>query len=335
MTTDNLVSVRADFNRNHHDQPLILPPTGGKPIAYKRVTRYISVLEDLYMLQQWEKRMVALGLADRADLLLAVAAHRDDKGRLNRICDQAKDAARGSAAATTGTALHALTDVLDSGGDLPALPAGPAASLAAFREATAPLKVVAIEQKLVLDTHRAAGTADRIYEVDGQRYIGDTKSGNIELGILKIAMQLAIYARSHTYDVTTGERGVHGASTNRAIVMHMPATDDPKAARCDLLWVDIETGWEAVKVARRIWDMRKLKMDDLTAPFGQVPRPSLRLQKRDEQLEADLTASVIAQIKATTTLPELRALWRADWPVNLSAAALDHAHTLPQEEEAS
>jgi hypothetical protein len=336
--TDQIVSVRQDFKREtRFGRPLIVPKGGGKAKPYRRCTTYVGVLEDMFNLQRWEKRMVALGLADRADLLLAVAAHRDEKERLDDICNQAKEAAKASASATTGTALHTLTDIVDDGGKLPALPPGPAASIRCFQEATASLKVIDIERKLVLDTHQVAGTADRIYELDGQRYIGDTKSGNIELGILKIAMQLAVYARSETYDVETGQRGIHGCSTIRGIVMHMPATDDPAQARCELHWIDLEAGWEAVKVARQVWDQRRLKFADLTEPFAGPPaRPSLRLDKKAETDAAEArrrrVADLTRQIRACPDAEAVRALWatyEAEWDDHLTECAKAHIAKLP------
>lgn len=330
----SVTSVPVDFNRDWQQRPLIIPPAGGKATAYRRTTTHVGVLEDLYMLQQWEKRQVALGLADRPDLLLAVSAHRDDKRKLNALCNDAKDAAKASAKSVTGTALHALTDVIDRGATLPPLPEGPKASLEAFRAATAPLKVIAIEQQLVLDTQKVAGTADRIYEVNGHRYIGDTKSGSIELGILKICMQLAVYARSQTYDVATGARGTHGCEVGRGIVMHMPSTDDPAQARCDLLWVDLETGWEAVKVARQVWEMRGHKFEDLTAPFipGEKVRPSLRLQHRD--YARDLEESLLEAIRACPTRQAVTELWSghaADWTPRMTEVAKQHIATMPTE----
>src|SRR5690606_35303663 len=124
----------------------IIPPGGGKPVPYRRCTSYIDVLDDKYNLDMWKQRMVALGLASRADLLLSVQAHRDDKRQLNKVCGEAREAALSSAAATTGTALHTLTEVLDGGGTLPDLPAGPAASLAAYRAAVEPLTMRSMEQ---------------------------------------------------------------------------------------------------------------------------------------------------------------------------------------------
>lgn len=317
----NLLAPRPDFNREQrYKRPLIYPrggPEAGKAIPYRRVTTYVGVVEDMYNLQQWEKRMVALGLADRPDLQLAVTAHRDDKGKLNEICNKAKEAARASAGATTGTALHALTDMIDRGEELPTLPPGPAASLEKFREATAPLKTKAIELQVVFDPNTTidiatAGTADRLYAIgEGPKrrlYIGDTKSGNIELGTLKIAMQLALYARSQAYDVKTGERDTIGADYHRAIVMHLPATDDPAEARCELHWIDIEAGWKAVLVARDIWAARKAKFKDLTEPFA-----------------PDLTPALIESlIEKATTAEAVRALYREyreHWTAELNEKA--------------
>lgn len=331
----SLATVRPDFNREkRYGRPLISPPQGsGKPVPYRRATTYVGVLEDLYNLQRWERRMVALGLAERPDLLLAVAAHREDKQQLNEICDQAKEAAKASSGATIGTALHALTDIVDEGGDLPPLPPGPAASLEMFRRATEPLRVVAIEQKLVLDTHQVAGTADRIYEYNGERFIGDTKSGNIELGILKICMQLAVYARSYTYDVRTGERGRHECSLTRGLVMHMPATDDPREAKVDLIWVDLIAGWEAVMVARQVWEQRALKYADLTAPFTDAAPFRRTVAEVDDTrtlkqiLAGPSPQSLETLIRACTSADAVRALWTehaSQWTDELTALAKDH-----------
>src|SRR5689334_2925212 len=62
--------------RDRWQRPLVVPPKGGKPVAYTRCTTFVGCLEDTFNLSRWQQRMVALGLNDRPDLLLAVAAHR-------------------------------------------------------------------------------------------------------------------------------------------------------------------------------------------------------------------------------------------------------------------
>lgn len=345
------VSVDRDFERHKGDsRPKILLPTGGHAY-YSRVTTFVDCIEDKFNLQKWDKRMVAIGLAGRPDLLMSVQAHLNDKRQLDRICDDAKAAAKASAAATTGTALHAFTDMLDQGQELPVgLAAGARASLEKFQEATADLKVVAIEKKLVQDMMKAAGTADRIYEYQGKRYIGDTKSGNVELGIIKIAAQLAMYARSKAYDVATGARTPIDVELDRALVMHMPAVEDPADAKCELVWVDIKAGWQMVLLARQIREARKQKFDDLAAPFGTVD-PFLTADERTDVTINQALASarpteaskafveqgvrrlhLLDLIEGCTTADEVRALWAthaSEWDDIHTEAAKHHIAKLP------
>ena len=139
----SLVTPDRDFDRDRYGRPLITPANGGKAVPYRRCTSYVDVNADKYGLQQWEKRQVAIGLAQRDDLRLSVLAHLDDNKALDAACKDAKEYALAGAKATKGTAFHALTDIADRGGDLPAgLPANVLRTLDAFREATRDLKVV-------------------------------------------------------------------------------------------------------------------------------------------------------------------------------------------------
>lgn len=307
--------VATTIQRDRYGRPMIVPPRGKKPVAYTRCTTYIDVLEDKYNLQKWMQRQTALGLSRRSDLLLAVAAHRDDKSELDRICDQAKEAAAASAAATTGTALHSLTEAVDRGQELPALPAGAQASLEAYREAMTGIKIVDIERFLVADKIKVGGTCDRIVEIDGQRYIADIKTGSIEYGALKIAMQLSIYARSVTYDPGTYERTEHGASLERGLVIHLPATDDPKQARCHLWWIDLEAGYSAVQVAGLVREKRKATFKQLTQPYeGPLPQPAPRHASPED---ARRHAEILDSIDRAATPEAVRALWAEWWTSDL------------------
>lgn len=333
MSNPDWTTVHPDFNRDRWGRPLIIPRGGGKPIPYKRVTKYVDVIADKYLLTNWHKRQVAVGLSQRDDLRLSALAHLDDKKELDRIAEQAMQYAKSSAAATQGTAFHTLTDIIDRGGDLPAgLPDNVIRTLDAFREATSCLKVVAIETKCVLDTHEVAGTPDRIYEYGGERYIGDTKTGKITFGAQKIAAQLAVYARSSLYDVATGERTIHEASANRGIVMDV----DLEKCTVDLVWIDLEAGWHSVMVARDVWRQRALdKYENLTAPFGTPARPSLHQEKKGEARAAEIAQGthdrLTALIKGCQTGDQVRALWAdhaAEWTDALTAVAADHIRSL-------
>jgi PD-(D/E)XK nuclease superfamily len=253
--TVELASVTPPIPRDSYGRPLVTPPGGGRPVAYTRCTTYVGVLEDTYNLSRWQQRMVALGLAGRPDLLLAVTAHGDDRDELNRICADAQEAAAAHAAATTGTALHALTERIDRGQSVGVIPDAYRADLAAYKKTTAELTPVHIEAFTVLDELRVGGTPDRIVEYDGHRYIADVKTGSIEYGMGKIAMQLAVYSRSVLYDHTTGDRTPLDVDLSNAIVVHLPAGE----GQCQLHWINIAAGWEAVQLATQVraWRSRR------------------------------------------------------------------------------
>lgn len=249
MTT--LTTVDQQIKRDHWGRPLVIPPGGGKPVPYTRASSF-DVCEDTYTLNKWSQRMVALGLADRPDLVLAAAAHRDDKKKINDICKQASEAAKSSAAATTGTALHALTEQIDRGED-PIVPEAVKGDIEAYREATSILSVESVEVFGVCDEVQAAGTWDRIVSWEGQRFVADLKTGSsMKYGQLRIAQQLAIYANSAIYDPLTGDRTPTGVYKNAGIIIHLPAGEQ----HCELIWFDLKTGWQIVKLSHEVRQIR-------------------------------------------------------------------------------
>lgn len=262
------------IERDSRDRPLVLLPDGSKRMAYTRCTTFIGCIEDQYRLHLWKQRLVALGLADRPDLLVSVAAHRDDKEELNRIVEAAKEAAKGSAAARTGTALHALAERHDRG-ETVSVPPAYAPDIEAYKRETACLTPVLIEQFCVQDKLRVGGTFDRLVRyVDhngkSAHYIADIKTGGIDFGHLKHAMQFAVYANSVPYDIATHKRFAYpdDLDLTKAILIHLPQGE----GRCELHWVDIAAGWDAVQIAKavRAWRNRR----HLLTPFTDAAPPS-------------------------------------------------------------
>lgn len=269
-----------EIKRDRYGRPLVLPTDGsGERVAYTRCTTFVGAVDDMFGLAKWQQRMVALGLAARRDLILAVVASAPDaeeeagKKKLDEICEQASEFAKSSSKATIGTALHALTERLDLGLPVENVPLEFLPDLAAYTEATSVLKMIQIEAGVVLDRglpEQIHGTPDRIFEYRGKRYIGDVKTGNIEMGVGKIARQLAVYARAALYDNTTGERTPHGADLRRGLIIHLPAGQ----GRCDLVWVDLLAGWNGVQLCgvvrehRRAMTSKKITLAGLDAePF--------------------------------------------------------------------
>lgn len=297
ITQNDPLAKAPEPDRDRWGRPLVAHPQTGKRVPYMRVTTLAGTLEDTYNLSRWQQRMVAEGLSLREDLLLAAAAHRGDRERINAVCEQAIEAAKGTAAATTGTALHALTDSYDRGElDLATIPGTHRADVEAFAHATRELGVAGIEVFGVLDEYELAGTCDRIYEYpkgSGRYFIGDTKTGSVDWGAGKIAMQLAIYSRMTGYDLATHTRAAArrpnlGISQDLGIVVHLPAG----SGTAELLWVDLNRGWHSVKLAREVRAWRKVT--GWLTPFDQSPRDALA--------EAVVAASTVA---------ELEGLWAA------------------------
>lgn len=301
---DDPTSPAPEVKRDRWGRPLVVPPDGGKAVGYTRCTRFIDVLEDRFNLQQWEKRQVAIGLADRADLLLAVTAHREDKKKLNDIANEAKQAARASAAATTGTALHALTERVDRGQELPALPADAQRDLDAYAEKTKDLEPMAIERFCVYDPYKIGGTPDRALRHQDKIYIGDVKTGEIEWGAMKIGMQLAVYAHSVPYNQQTDQREEWGFDIDQdwGIVIHLPAGK----GECSLHWIDLRSGWEAVKCANEVRQWRK--KNDWYRRF---------------EIAAPDAVSYEQMVASAASLEDLRAVWTLANQAGRSTPALE------------
>lgn len=258
------------IDRDRWGRPLVTPPGGGKPVGYTRATTFAGTLEDTYNLGKWQQRMTAIGLSQRPDLMLAVAAHNEDKTKMDEVCESALEAAKASSAATIGTALHALCERMDRDLDLGVVPTAYIADLAAYKEATADLVPLQIESFTVVDDLQVGGTPDRVVVLpDGRVVIADIKTGSIEWGIGKIALQLALYAHGELYDIATGERSDLGpVDPDIAVIIHLPAGQ----GYCELVEVDIAAGWAATPLVKQVRDWRKRK--NLTRKMATVvPKP--------------------------------------------------------------
>lgn len=289
--------------RDRWGRPLIIPPGGGKPVAYTRCTTFVGALEDTYALGRWQQRQVAIGLSQRPDLILAAAAHRDDRDKLNEVCEQAHEAAASHAAATTGTALHRLAERLDRGETLDAIPPDYRADLDAYRQVTAEFTHEHVEEMLVHDEMKVAGTPDRLVRWRGELVVFDLKTGSIEFGMGKISMQLAMYSRSVLYNPVTGQRTDLGINQAEAIVCHLPAGK----GTATLYSVDIAQGWAGVELARQVRQWRAVK---------HLAQPLSTTQTREP--------TVAELIGRASSVDQLVALWevhKTAWTDELTAAA--------------
>lgn len=245
---------------------------GQRKVSYTRVTTLAETLEDKKNLTTWENRMVLLGAARDTGFLKDVAAMDpdEDKETLNRRAEAAKELAGASKKSEHGTFLHELSELVDVGDELPYdLDPDDYLDIVAYAEATQPLlHIVHMEQLVVCDKYRTAGTPDRISRVrddvtlrapDGHEFtpdeliITDLKTGRIDYGGLKMSSQLSIYANSMLYDKKDGARiEIENLNKEWGLIMHAPAG----ANKTTLYWADLRLGWAAVGLAVQVRETR-------------------------------------------------------------------------------
>jgi len=272
---DELGGRRPEPERDQYGRYLAVDPTDNKSKPWTRATTVAATLADKYALNLWSQRMTAIGLARRPDLYARVAATPvDERDQLNRLVEEAKEAAAATAGANLGTALHTFTMRLDLGEDVVAPPPWDK-DLAAYRTAldTAGVQVVPgmVEQVVLLPDLQIAGTFDRLASCAGRPLpmVADLKTGSF-LPWDEISIQLALYAHAACIWNTASKRHepYPQVDQEQALVIWLPAGQ----ARCELHLVDIAAGWEAVRVAMWVRDWRKRK--DLVTPLTAVEIPA-------------------------------------------------------------
>ena len=240
----------SEIPRDRWDRPLITPVDGGKQIAYTRVSTLAKALDDKTLLTKWMQRQTLIGLTVRPDLIDIALTSVDDKRKLNSIVKDAMSAAKSDQAANIGTALHALSELVDDGVDISTLPAHHQSDLAAYKQTMSGIEILGKEVFVVCDEVQAAGTFDRLVRLpDGRIMVADIKTGQHEPTFPHGATtQIAVYAHGHTYDPDKGRMDYLpdiGVSTTEGLLIHMPAG----TGTCDLYLLDIGVGWSLAKTA--------------------------------------------------------------------------------------
>lgn len=313
MTTPAFATL-AQVDRDRWGRPLIKQPDG-KAIGYQRCTTFVSCIEDNSNIVKWKLRMVMEGLRLRPDLALR-AAGNDDKKDLNWIADEAMNAAGAHKKADTGTLVHSYTEAFDRGETVTVKPEHKA-DLQAYAMATRNHEMLAVETFVVLDDYRVGGTFDRLVRHPTLGVvIGDVKTGDVDWGQLKMAMQLAVYAHGETYDPVTGHRGplspMGDVNRQKGIIYHLPAGK----GICTPYVIDLQLGWEAVGVAVDIHRLRKEKkimIPDITDMPDPTPAEieALAIRTLDEGgvFEAD---PLLKAIDLAQSYDELKRIWASN-----------------------
>lgn len=296
--------------------------------AYVRATTIADTLDDRHNLEKWQQRMVAKGISIRPDLHALASTYDIDTHRteLNQLCSKAIEAAKAVDKAGLGTALHRMTEHVDRGGDASKLPEVWQPHIHKYTSTMAEHGIAidrtGIEQILVYgnpdDQTRIAGTADRLPVTwNGRKFCADLKTGaTLEWSWRSIAIQLAIYANHNgTYNPATDTIGPRvDVDTDRALVIHLPAVQDPTQVRCDIYSIDITAGHVALLTALEVREWRATK--NLA-----VPLTSLHVQPGERDTWFRQRGAAIAAVPAA--LEQLRRLWPATVPAPLPAVLSD------------
>jgi len=250
--------------RDQWDRPVI------DGVSYTRASTLAKALDDQGSLIQWSARMAVTGLARSKDLIAAAAATDvDDKAALNRIVDRAKDRAQSMAKADVGTAIHAVTVMLDRGLPVDGIPDEVLRSAVAYQRATQvkQLQPLAAEMFVVCRELKAAGTFDRLLRGPTRTLIADLKtSANpsvVRYSALSWAVQLTVYARGTPWLPDRGfvdwsELDLPTPDQDRGLVVHVPQGTDTVHMHS----IDLRAGWQAAQLALQIRDWRNRR--DLT-----------------------------------------------------------------------
>lgn len=258
-------------------------------VALTRATTVAKAPEDQGGLMAWEGRMVALGLAQRPDLLALVATtDPDDKKALNRICNDAKEAGGATRARNAGTAVHAAIEAVNRGHEpLPLF----AAEVEAYRAALATAGLVAVPdlvERIVVDHERGiAGTFDvALRAADGTLFVADVKTGSVGYPAA-FAIQLCVYASAPHLLSADFERleAAPGFDQTRGVIIHLP-----EGGPCTLQWIDLTMGARGLAVALDVRNWRsEAKSSALLSPIAESSDggpPSTAVVERGEVSDA-------------------------------------------------
>lgn len=266
----------------------------GREVTYTRVTTFINCVDDKTAISQWQDQQLVKGLLGGRGLRFRAQASSllgdDQKRELNALIPRIREAAGAEDQAAIGTAVHALTERHDKGLEIGDIDPVYQADLYAYIMATRYFKHTLIEQLLVNDALKTAGTPDRVTtylpceECGISSYIFDLKTGRVD-GYTQnsMAMQLSIYAHSRAYDRITGERSdLPPICLHRGMICSLPAG----TGEARMNWVDIAKGWRLVQVAKIVRDARRVKAGLI--PFD--PEPDLMGMIRTATTKEDLNA---------------------------------------------
>lgn len=273
--------------RDGRGSPRIILPDGKKVLSYSRASSYGDALDDKSNLIAWSQANALRGAIAEPRLLERFGdvddgwVTQEAKDGAKRVIEDLARAGGSEVKADKGTNVHNWTELLDRGEHdltqlLEQIPDEHYADLMAYAWVTEDFHHLQVEQFCVLDSHKVAGTPDRVTLMPGmpcpvcelEVYIWDLKTGRVSFA-QKMAVQLAIYSRSSTYRQVEKEGLAYAereplpeVCQHRGVILNLPAG----SGKADLYWIDIEAGWHAVE--NEIPAVKAWRKRDVLTPFA-------------------------------------------------------------------
>ena len=260
-------------------------PENGKRADWTRVTNFVKKASDHFALEQWGNRCLAVGLRNRPDLFRQVDGKdvKADRAFLNKLVEEAKQAAGSKDRARLGTIMHKHTEEVDAGHkDLADVPEkfrdDVSVYLAKMRACGLMMIPHLMERSTVVPDLEVAGTFDGIVRLpDGTYAVGDKKTGEtLEYNQFEIAVQIALYAHgvntsgiatavpsniegeppTWTWEKPRDEDGnVIKVRKDIGIVIHLPYG----SGDCFIYSIPLDIGWEGAQLCKRVQESQKIK----------------------------------------------------------------------------
>lgn len=243
-----IAGVALDGNLSEPENPLVHR-------ADIAATTYESALKEIAKLDK-KGKLLPGEAGDKEE-----AAEKAYKSEMRLIAEEALSIGGAHTKAARGTWIHELTAIYDEQGpdalrEVEGVTESDLADVGAYVEAMRAIgitrdEVLDIERRVIVDEHLVTGTFDRgvKYKPEGAaravKVIADLKTGRVDYGAGKIAMQIAEYAQGKGYDAETHERTNLGYSKKIGLLIHLPAG----TATCTIYEVDLTKGYEGLKLA--------------------------------------------------------------------------------------
>jgi PD-(D/E)XK nuclease superfamily protein len=303
----------------------------------KSVTAVAKIVQDSYLLDQWRKRQVAIGMMLEPRLAERVAVDPDNREAVDAICEEAMRVAGAHHKADRGTQRHRASELADIGGKL--LTEQQRADAEAWRRTIEHHGLEILPQHVegfaIYPDHGVVGRFDRfaVLRARGRTAIVDLKSGvNAVKYPQGTAAQLALYANAPLISATVTTAGDRSTITEWTTP---PADLDLGLGYVVLLGDDMEIGelWE-INIAHG-WAGAQIALN--TVAWRKAYRYGEELSRRvdfgpvETAFGGVLGDPILKRINQAENRKELEFVWErytATWTENHTTAAATRLQAL-------